>query len=468
MKKIFTILIVCLAIVGLRAQNAPTTMPFHFSTNTGDGAIWYHIIVDNKNGDNYEPHPWKVITDEDGETNAVRMDWGTPNSTAENQLFCFVGDNTSGFHIYCKAYLAGKTVDATTLSEDLIIQNLSIGGEPILGFTTETTITGSDLVNKFIIREGDGNPNRDGAARVERYKIQAATGTSGWRKNNGQWADLINADWGDLYCNHFQYVSGILPSEPPADGAPTNSDGFPFKLSGNTTDQAAWYNIKRHWEYGDPGAETWAWWKAPADFSGDNARLTVGWGETPTTNDADLFCFIGDAENGVSVYNKAYLTGKLGLTEDLALQNITGSSDPDWPAGGLTKNSTFSGDELFNKWFITSGTGKYGTIEYCIYVPGTDRSWHLNNGSEMEIGLNVKTWGADAFRDTFKWVEGQGATSTATSIKELNDFSNDPVVKTMYFGLDGREVYQPTSGVYIMKKIHESQKISVQKVLFQK
>ena len=55
-----------------------------------------------------------------------------------------------------------------------------------------------------------------------------------------------------------------------------------------------------------------------------------------------------------------------------------------------------------------------------------------------------------------------------TGIK-ANAIDNDLVVNTVYYGLDGRVVYQPQENhIYIVKKTYESQKQTTQKVVFKK
>jgi len=193
---------------------APTVQfPIQFSTNTAGGAVWY-IMEQSKNASN-EIRPWVP----NGLDVAMGIRWSAPNPENEDELFCFVGDNTNGFSIYNKAYLAGKTVGGVTLTEDLKLQNLGAydtgnmwGGTAKLGFTTSTSVTGSDLVNKFIIVEGDGT-NHDGDARIGHYKICAATGDGtrlAMRLDGGSNGELIPVDWGDIYFNTFRYASGVV------------------------------------------------------------------------------------------------------------------------------------------------------------------------------------------------------------------------------------------------------------------
>jgi len=371
--------------------------PFRLSGNTTDQAAWYYITWHDNGNSDYGT--WEVHGSYTDDKDILYVAWNEP-IYSDNALFCFIGDATNGISIYNKVY---GDVKLQKLTNDNWV--------PDGGFSADESFNG--MIDKWFLNDDE----RPGKYMI--YNDEYA-----WRKSGGSELEISTVvSWGtDVRTQDFIWVEGAgLPEgvvEPTDPDAPANSESFPFRLSGNTTDQAAWYHIRRHFEEG--GNETWAWWKTPEDFTGDDAQVEIGWGETPTMNDNDLFCFIGNAIDGVSIYNKAYLAGKLGLTEDLILQNF---SFGDWPAAGFTKNSAVSGDELFNKWLFEEGTGKYGTTEYCIYVPGTDRSWNRTGGSQLEIGLNVKTWEEDAFRDTFKWVEGAGEVTSNTSNREItSDF----------------------------------------------
>ena len=397
MKKAFTILIACLAIIGLSAQNVPTTMPFQFSTNTTDGAVWYFITIDKYGGGYEAERPWFVEN-----LNApLHIQWSDPNPNTEEQLFCFVGDNTNGFHIYNKACLAGKTINSITLSEDLKLQNLQPYQDwnSYIGFTTTSTVTGDDLMNKFVIVQGNGE-NHDGLARTDHYKLCILDKDGNkytWRRSDGNDGQLCSADWGDLYYNQFTPESGETPTDPtdptdPSDpNAPANSAGFPFKLSGNTTDQAAWYYIL----WSSNGNSDHGAWRP-----GDDGILNVAWGD-PAHEDQFLYCFIGNATEGVEIYNKA--------KGNLKFQNFT---TDEWAKGGYTASSSVSGTDLFDKWFFEQGQGQGvdgGPARvgyYLIHNANKTKAWWKDNGANMEVGP-VSNW-AGAFAQKIQWVEGQG------------------------------------------------------------
>ena len=358
--RIFTLLIAFFAIAGLSAQNVPTTMPIQFSTNTTDGAIWYAIKT-NRNGANADRF-WGANYEE----NRLGVQWHDPivADATDYEQFCFIGDNTNGFNVYCKAFLKGQTVGGVTLTADIKLQNIKTyadwGGD--LGFPVTTTITGNELMDKFVLVEGDGGTH-DGFAATDRYLIKVLNEKSldlSVCNSDGSTAVITTAAWGTQYSHQFAPIAG---GTTPTPGAPL--------FSTNTTDGAVWYIIE--------------WWTheegkmLPIGLNtGDDNMGTLGtrWGGKDVDDKGQLFCFVGDA-SGFEIYNKAALKGEIfdgvTLTEDLKLQNF-GLLDPDevWtnPNPGFTVTPKVTSPNT--KWAFEKGTGDAPKDGYKIYSTEDD------------------------------------------------------------------------------------------------
>ena len=203
----------------------PSSLPY-FSTDTGAGAIWY--IMENDKNDDEDIRPWVP----NGLNQAFGIRFGElPNKANEDELWCFVGDNVTGFKIYNKTYLKGNVVDGVTLTEDLPVQTIGVrAGTPgayewwdawPLGFTNATPVSGYDLMDTFLMREGDGS-DHDGVERVGYFKVFTTKFTGGdyaesyttIRLSGSSDAELtLNLDWGDSYHFRFQYVEGNIPDD---------------------------------------------------------------------------------------------------------------------------------------------------------------------------------------------------------------------------------------------------------------
>ena len=243
MKKVITILVVCLAITGLNAQ----TMPFHFSTNTTDGAIWYHIMSDRNNAPKNEWHPIDATPNGLGGTPAIQ--WAEPNSEKDGQLFCFIGNNTDGFKVYNKMYLAGKTVpvynelnanglapaprtikEEVTLLADIPLKNIdSFSGTAGKNLVFSTaSYTGAALVDKFFLLEGAAEGSHPssvaGTYKFYTYDYNIADETNRqllanlvhWSISGGSTVQYSkNNTLAGVYCFQFIYVSGDIDTSLP-------------------------------------------------------------------------------------------------------------------------------------------------------------------------------------------------------------------------------------------------------------
>jgi hypothetical protein len=75
---------------------ASVALPFVPSTDTEAGAVWYKLK--NVRGNNY-----MTYNKDDNQVLSIEA-----NHNSDNQLWCFVGDNTKGFNIYNKSLLTGN------------------------------------------------------------------------------------------------------------------------------------------------------------------------------------------------------------------------------------------------------------------------------------------------------------------------------------------------------------------------
>ena len=103
----------------------PDDSPIQFSENTGAGAKWFYIQYYDKVYNNRF-----VCLTPNGLNETLGMSWDDPNfsSPEDKFLYCFVGDMVNGFTIYNRAYLAGKTVDGQTLTEDIPVRECNRDG----------------------------------------------------------------------------------------------------------------------------------------------------------------------------------------------------------------------------------------------------------------------------------------------------------------------------------------------------
>jgi hypothetical protein len=377
-KTIFALLFAFFATMGMmEAQNPAVPFPFQFSTDTGAGAIWYNITWTN---DNPNPNAFGV----DLANGVFGIDqWNGQNPGKESQLFCFIGDATNGFEIYSKSYLAGKQFLGETLTKDLKLQNLFDnfddfwGDTRTVGFTTNET-TPAEVKNKWFIAEGNGT-DHDGVANIGYYKLYVDKEYNGTKQalrlNGASKGILTPVNWGTVYKVKFTRVTPY---------------GLPIVASANTGAGAIWYIINRDCG-GTDGLKPWV-----LDIS--NGRIGIAWGGESPTNNAQLFCFIGNETDGYEVYNKAALTGATingtVLTEDLKLQNFAA---PAWDVNlGFTANSAVTGNDLLTKWFIKEGNGSnHDGVErlgyYKVYNPGANLAWNRSGGSQLVAA--IADWG---------------------------------------------------------------------------
>jgi hypothetical protein len=481
-KTIFTLMIALFAILGqMKALDLP-----HFSTNTGDGAVWYGILTSTEAG----LRPWRV---EGGLLNVpLGIKWGSLDPTVDNELFCFVGNNTDGFYIYNKAFLEGTEKEGDVYPEDLKLRKLGTGDWDKGGFSLASV---EGKLHKWIFAEhalGTG------------WGILSQENPSfGWWKSGGSQLEIGPvATWEGAYAAEFVYVSGDIdepPTPPTPTDEPTPSTGFPIKLSSDTGEGAAWYHIL--WDCGgNDGFKPWA----PNAGTGVPG---IAWGGTNAENEKQLYCFIGDLENGVKVYNKAYLTGKPInddelIENDLALQNLTTPSsegEPFWAGAklGFTVSDKQSGAALTNQWFFKEGDGgnreggpakkgQYKVYGYGIDLKGDEYQfiWNKTGGSELQILASSNLdWGT-VYNTKFIWVSGQGDQGTnppdaistpAVKAKPAAYASGNEVFvnaaakeKVVVYSTNGAIVKQTTdthftlnSGFYIVKVGTERVKIVV-------
>jgi len=196
MKKFIMISMACFfAVLGLNAQVAPEELPFTVSTNTTDGAVWYMIRAIKTAGS--EDGTWDVSINGLGGSPQIKWNSFDPTTAAEGQQFCFIGDNTTGFQVYNKMCLKGKEVPvyklnangafstpktlsdppAVTLEEDLPLHNMNEFNATtgVLIFSDAINYTGTQLLDKFLIWQGDGTSTlTDGKkAPTDQYKFFA-------------------------------------------------------------------------------------------------------------------------------------------------------------------------------------------------------------------------------------------------------------------------------------------------------
>lgn len=99
MKRILFILISCFAMISTNMLQAQLpNLPITPSTDTGSGAHWYRIKNHRNASNGYAAY----LKATDINSNVTQE---FPDNS-DNFLWCFVGDNTTGFQIYNKAFLA--------------------------------------------------------------------------------------------------------------------------------------------------------------------------------------------------------------------------------------------------------------------------------------------------------------------------------------------------------------------------
>jgi len=198
MKKIIFIFLVLLN-YGLANAEAPAPsagLPFKVSANTTDQAVWY--LLETKQNDDNANRAWSC-----GDDGLLHIDWTAnpdPATAGDDHLFCFIGDNVNGFSVYNKT------------TGELKLQNFSWDEanqwDIPIGFTDDSQVSGTDLMNVWKVVEGDGS-NHDGDAVVGYYKVYSATKTGiTWRTGGGSILVTAPADWGDLYSYQFVWAKG--------------------------------------------------------------------------------------------------------------------------------------------------------------------------------------------------------------------------------------------------------------------
>ena len=295
-KKIFTLLIACFAMMGTAFAQAPAPsagFPFKLSGNTTDEAAWYVMRWEYATDDWVA---WILKSSFAADNVGLTMDWGSrgmsASSAGDSHLFCFVGDAVNGVSVYCKALLNGKTYDGVTLTEDLKLQNFTTIGEAEGGFTTNNTLSGGDLQDKWLVEVGAGQAVTGGDAKAGNSKIYSTTGDRAWIRAGG--SHLLTqqgaVNFTAAYSCKFDWASGQ------GAGEPTPPAGLPFIPSTDTGSGAHWYYLFIESNYGI----------RPFTARGLNDLLGLQWGNPPLS-DEYMYCFVGDELSGFEIYNKAYL-----------------------------------------------------------------------------------------------------------------------------------------------------------------
>ncbi|MCD7974055.1 MAG: Ig-like domain-containing protein [Candidatus Azobacteroides sp.] len=418
-KKIFTMLIVLLAIVG---KGMAADLPITPSTDTGNGAVWYYIKW-NCGGDGikcFVPN---------GLNEPLGIHWGDPDPFDDRLLYCFVGDEANGFEIYNKAYLAGKTVDGVTFTEDLKLQNLGKIGEETWTFAGySTSVPEGELITKWII--GD---TWDDSANGERI-ILAPDREYGWWKSGSSQCELGPVStWEGAYAASFEWVSGGTPP-------PLPEVTLPFTPSENTGDGAIWYYM--FWDT--------QWGSRPMYANRLDNGISIEWGNPKYDEDQFLFCFIGNTEDGFEVYNKAFLNGKtvatdddggtVTLTEDLKIQNYGG----EWNQIGYSLNPPADGNERVTRWYVH--VGQDGQLVEGKVVAGKtaltasrdgNEAWWVGSNSILQWGGNTTWNGTFSLHFTqavpledysYELSPADGATAVAVDAPVTISFNNNIVL----------------------------------------
>ncbi|MDR0505743.1 MAG: InlB B-repeat-containing protein [Dysgonamonadaceae bacterium] len=443
MKKIFFILGFALLAISMKVL-AGTNPPIFASTNTGEGAVWYHIFWDGK-----PIHEWRL-------EGGLWVSDNLENEKLNEYLFCFVGNNEDGYEIYNKAYLRGCTVPTESgsivLDRDLKLQNTG----KLWSYIAYSLLPPADnepLIYKWFIwwgEKGEVVEGRDveGKGCITAYK----DGNGGWWNNGSMQWGASQSGWGGANVITFRYVSGNIPVSKysvtvvngtanveealtgetitvTANEAPSGyvfdawtSDDVTFAnavsktttfimpakdvtvsatyksaddatvllpvSSENTGDKAIWYII--NWDCGGDGIRTWDVSKP------DGSEIGIDWGGANPDKETQLFCFSGNNADGYIIYNKAFLAGKMTgetvLSEDLKLQNLSAG---DWSLLGFTQSSLVSGEELIDKWFIEIGEGQQveggPAKEGQAVIYNGNYAWWKSGGSQLEKGT-CRNW----------------------------------------------------------------------------
>ena len=468
------------------------------SANTGAGAVWYIINWQCNGTDGIHP----LAVNSDGTVGPL---WEGPDPTKENELFCFIGNYADGYKIYNKAALAGGVINGNPLTEDLPMENFGVpdgnNWSNNIGFTTAPALSGSDLIDTWVLDVGAGQSFccGNGTATAGNTLIYDANGSDfSWWLSGGSQICLQGARyWGSGYSVvSLQYVSGpepliigptdtktasdytsggygdvIIQSSEDASGAITTGQldltngplqlqptgvvkfeqsftsgkwyavGFPFDVASVTCDGVA-YNLKTYDASKADGSYGDFWLKS---YNGANNTFEY---TTPET----------------SIPAGGYI---LQVPADLSTKTITFTSGPgvnissstafDTEAGGykMTNNPSFMNLD------VTNGVDANSYYTYESKKPNNfdlATTWTLRPFESLVIANSID----QADLRSSLGVDG------VTSLPAVN-LQGDKVVATEYYNLMGVKVAQPDRGnIYVVKTIFESGKTSVVKQFIDK
>jgi hypothetical protein len=153
--------------------------------------------------------------------------------------------------------------------------------------------------------------------------------------------------------------------------------------------------------------------------------------------------FVQDAEN----QNVFVFDGELRIREGNPEPNVFKF---------IGQNDSFSGKSLHP---YSANTPIIG-CEYLTTNSLGDNKWTIDETQQGRYIIQV-----DVLLETISAQFDDG-----TGLKDFSlDDANDPVIQTLYYNLQGIKVQQPaTGGIYIVKKVHKSQKTEVGKILYRR
>jgi hypothetical protein len=434
-KRFLYVIIACFAILGQGMVQAQLpNLPITPSTDTGSGAHWYRIKSHRNVSSGYAAYLKASNT-----TSNVTQEF--PDNS-DNFLWCFVGDNTTGFQIYNKAFL--------TDGARLITNGTGVyAAIKVATSTTQWDYSWTFAYGSFYtLRPGDIFDG-DGTTPLYLHGSQNASSTifytlgdtgSAWDFEDGSihigvdfslLTDLINtcttqinADKGDsqkatLYANAIAiYDAAIAAAQAVVENTSSTQANvttaintlkiartnyalafvaLPFTLSDGSN--MVWYkivNYRRDTQLGGTGYLTY-----------DNSSLSQ---TASTGSDNQLWAFTGSNTTGLNIFNKA------NLTDGAKLIN-TGSF--------TISNATWSG-----AWKIDIMNGYYGI---CNANGEYDAAFYPNN---FFHGLNtagasggIVYYGIGDSGSWWSFVAAGGTTSIdKNSASEINIFSHEGVI----------------------------------------
>jgi hypothetical protein len=439
-KSILFILISCFVMISANMVQAQLpNLPITPSTDTGSGAHWYRIKNHRNVGAGYAAYLKATNT--------------TSNATQEfpdnsdNFLWCFVGDNTTGFQIYNKAFL--------TDGARLITNGSGVyAGIRVATSATQWNYSWTFAYGSFYTLRPSDIFDGDGTTPLYLHGQLNTTPTifyvlsdpgSAWDFEDGSihigvdfslltdfistCTTQINADKGDsqkatIYANAISiYDAAIATAQAVVNNSASTQANvttaintlkiartnyalafvaLPFTLSQGST--MVWYKIinnRRDTQLGGTGYLTY-----------DNSALSQ---TAATGSDNQLWAFSGNNTTGINILNKANVTdgAKLINTGSFTISNATWS--------GAWKIDTSNG--LYG---ICNANGQYNTAFY------PDNFFHGLNTAGATGGIVYYGIGDSGSLWRFAAAPTGGTTSLdKNNVSKISVFSHDGIISVI-------------------------------------